>query len=190
VAGKTDPRKAALLTALVVVLIAVVVFRLKPALVQQAIGGEANRPSKIGAYDVPTLGWDPKATVPPAPPGSTRSLFTYGPPPTPTPDTRPTPTPLPTLPPRPAVIPTPMGLEPDEGSRTPTPPPFTMTFIGWLGPDRLPIAVFRDSEDVVVAPRGDTIKNRFVVREVGPSSVTIGFVGFPESVTRKVPLSQ
>ncbi len=189
-AGKTDPRKAAILALLVVVLAVVVVTRLKPALVSQVVGGTGGGPARIGAYEVPRLGWDAKATPKVAHEGHTRSLFTFGPPPTPTPDMRPTPTPPPTLPPRPAVIPTPATLELPEGSRTPPPPNFSMTFVGWLGPDRLPVAVFMDSGEVVVVPRGDTIKNRFIVRDVGPSSVTIGYVGYPESVTRKVPLSQ
>jgi hypothetical protein len=190
VAGRTDPRKAVALALLLVALALVVVYRLKPALVGQVAGGSPGGAVRVGAYEVPRLGWDAKATPWPGGAGSGRSLFTYGPPPTPTPDLRPTPTPLPTLPPRPAVIPTPMGMEPPEGSRMAPPPNFSMTFVGWLGPDRLPVAVFLDSGEVVVVPRGDTIKNRFVVRDVGPSSVTIGYVGYPENVTRKVPLSQ
>lgn len=188
-AGKNDPRKAGALALLLVVLAVVVVYRLKPALVAQVVSGSSGGTARIGAYDVPSLGWGAKATPRPASDAAARSLFAYGPPPTPTPDPRPTPTPLPTLPPRPAVIPTPMGIDLPDGSRQPPPPNFSMTFVGWLGPDRLPVAVFLDSGDVVVVPRGDTIKNRFIVREVGPSSVTIGYVGYPESVTRKVPLS-
>jgi hypothetical protein len=189
VAAKNDPRKVIALAALGVILVVVVVYELQPALVGRGAGGPAGA-VRIGAYEVPRLSWDPKATPRPAPEGATRSLFTFGPPPTPTPDLRPTPTPPPTLPPRPAVIPTPMGLDQPEGNRQPPPPNFSMTFIGWLGPDRLPVAVFMDSGDVVVVPRGDTFKNRFIVRDVGPSSVTIGYVGYPETVTRKVPLSQ
>jgi hypothetical protein len=188
--SKTDPRKAAALAVLVVVLVVVVVERLKPALVAQAGGGAGGGVARVGSYEVPRLGWDAKATPKAGHEGRARSLFTFGPPPTPTPDLRPTPTPPPTLPPRPAVIPTPATIELPEGNRMPPPPPFSMTFVGWLGPDRLPIAVFIDSGEVVVAPRGDTIKNRFIVRDVGPSSVTIGYVGYPESVIRKVPLSQ
>jgi hypothetical protein len=190
VAGKTDPRKAIALALLLVALVVVVVYRLKPALVAQVGSSSSRGLVRVGAYEVPRLGWDAKATPRPAAERSGRSLFTYGPPPTPTPDLRPTPTPLPTLPPRPAVIPTPMGMEPPEGNRMPPPPSFSMTFVGWLGPDRLPVAVFLDSGEVVVVPRGDTIKNRFIVRDVGPASVTIGYVGYPDNVTRKVPLSQ
>jgi hypothetical protein len=190
VAGKIDTRKAAILAVLLFALVLVVLYRLKPALVGQVIPGASGKAPQIGKYDVPTLGWGASATPAPAAEGAKRSLFTYGPPPTPTPDLRPTPKPPPTLPPRPPVIPTPMGLEDPEANRMPPPPNFPLTFAGWLGPDRLPIAVFIDSGDVVVVPRGDTIKDRFIIREVGPTSVTIGYVGYPENVTRKVPLSQ
>ena len=175
-AARTDPRKLALLAALGVVLAVVVVYRLKPALVEGVVGGPGTGPVKVGAYDVPKLGWSATGTPKPAPEGGARSLFTFGPPPTPTPDLRPTPTPQPTLPPRPTVV--------------PTPPTFSMSYLGWLGPDRLPIGVFRDGGEVVVIARGDTVKNRFILRDVGPSSATIGYVGYPEKVIRKVPLSQ
>lgn len=183
---KTTPRQLAALGALLVVLVVVAVYRLKPALVEQVVAGSKGGVARIGAYEVPRLGWSAKATPAPASENATRSLFTFGPPPTPTPDTRPTPTP----PPVPPVIPTPMYMEEPEPVRTPPPPNFSLSFIGWLGPDRLPIAVFRDSNDLLVVPKGDTIKNRFILRDVGPTSVTIGYVGFPANMTRKVPLSQ
>ena len=189
-AAKTDPRKAALLAALMVVLAAVVVYRLKPALVEGVGGASGPGAGKVGSYEVPTLGWSAVGTPRPTPERGSRSLFTFGPPPTPTPDLRPTPTPRPTLPPRPTVVPTPAGIELDDGSRMPPPPTFSMQYLGWLGPDRLPIGVFRDGGEVVVIARGDTVKNRFILRDVGPSSATIGYVGYPEKVIRKVPLSQ
>ena len=189
-AARTDPRKLALLAALGVVLAVVVVYRLKPALVEGVVGGPGTGPVKVGAYDVPKLGWSATGTPKPAPEGGARSLFTFGPPPTPTPDLRPTPTPQPTLPPRPTVVPTPPGIEMEDGSRMPPPPTFSLQYLGWLGPDRLPIGVFRDGGEVVVIARGDTVKNRFILRDVGPSSATIGYVGYPEKVIRKVPLSQ
>jgi hypothetical protein len=190
VAAKTDLRKLAYLAGLLVVLAAVVAYRLKPALVAGVVGSSPDAAGKVGSYEVPRLGWSATATPKPVSGSGTRSLFTFGPPPTPTPDLRPTPTPPPTLPPRPTAVPTPSGIEIEDGRRLPTPPTFSMTYLGWLGPDRLPIGVFRDGGDVVVIARGDIVKNRFILRDVGPSSVTIGYVGYPESVTRKVPLSQ
>lgn len=189
-AAKTDPRKIAYLAGLLVVLAVVVVYRLKPALVESVVGGAEAGPAKVGSYEVPKLGWSASEKAAKGAGGGTRSLFTFGPPPTPTPDTRPTPTPPPTLPPRPTVVATPPGVDVEGGKRLPPPPTFSLAYLGWLGPDRLPIGVFRDGGEVVVIPRGDTVKNRFILRDVGPNSVTIGYVGYPENVTRKVPLSQ
>jgi hypothetical protein len=59
-----------------------------------------------------------------------------------------------------------------------------------LGPRAKPVAVFRDGNDVLVAPVGAVVKERFVVREVGPTAVTIGYVGYPENVTKQVPLAR
>lgn len=189
-AVKTDPRKLAYLAGLLLVLVLVVVYRLKPALVESVVGGSEAGPGKVGSYDVPRLGWSAAERQEKVEGGGKRNLFTYGPPPTPTPDLRPTPTPPPTLPPRPYVPPTPAGVEVEGGTRLPPPPAFSLTFLGWLGPDRQPIGVFRDGGEIVVFARGDTVKNRFILREVGPNSVTVGYVGYPANVTKKVPLSQ
>ena len=188
-AAKPDPRKIAVLAGLLVVLAGVVVYRVRPALVEGIAGGAGPAAGKIGSYDVPALGWSASAT-PKAAGQAGRSLFTFGPPPTPTPDLRPTPTPPPTLPPRPTMVPPPTGIEMEDGSRLPPPPAFSLVYLGWLGPDRLPIGVFRDGGEIVVISRGDIVKNRFILRDVGPSSVSIGYVGYPESVSKKVPLSQ
>ena len=172
------------------VLAVAVVYRLKPALVANVAGSSGPGAGKVGTYEVPALGWSASATPQATAAAGGRSLFTFGAPPTPTPDLRPTPTPPPTLPPRPTAVATPAGVLLEDGSRLPPPPTFSMTYLGWLGPDRLPIGVFRDGGEVVVIARGDTVKERFILVDVGPSSVTIGYVGYPESVTRRVPLSQ
>jgi hypothetical protein len=65
-----------------------------------------------------------------------------------------------------------------------------MSYLGWLGPDRLPVAVFRDGDDVLAVPVGGTMKQKFVVRQVGPTGVTVGFVGYPNDVTSRVPLAR
>jgi hypothetical protein len=52
------------------------------------------------------------------------------------------------------------------------------------------VAVFREGDDVLVAPVGSVVKEKFVVREVGPTTVTIGYLGYPENVTTQVPLSR
>ncbi len=189
-AASGTPRKAALLAALLIALAAVVVLRLRPAL----SGGGGARGSKaplVAAYQVPTLGWnrDEDRTLPT--PQTSRNLFVYGAPPTPTPDPRPTATPLPTVPPRPMPTPTPPGIYDANGRFiAPPPPAFPMTYLGWLGPDRLPVAVFRDGEDVLAIAQGQTVKERFIIRSVGPTAVVIGFTGYPYEVTTQVPISR
>jgi hypothetical protein len=175
------------LAALLVALAVVVVVRVLPALappVATSGGGEV----KIGSYAVPALGWDRsgKRVVPT--PGALRSLFTFGAPPTPTPDSRPTPTKPP--PPPPMPTPTPVCFPSAKGGCLPAPPQFTLSYLGWLGPNRMPVAVFRDGDAVVAVPVGETVKQKFIVREVGPTAVTVGFTGYAATVTSQVPLAR
>lgn len=182
-----EPKKIAILAVLLVVLAAVVVYRLRPALVQAvAVGG--GKVARVGSYTVPVLGWERARPREVPTPRTGRSLFTFSAPPTPTPDRRPT-APPPTPPPPPPT-PTPEGIYVDGKWILPPPPAFTMSYLGWLGPDRLPVAVFRDGDDVLAVPVGETVKQKFVVREVGPAAVTVGFVGYPKDVTSKVPLAR
>jgi hypothetical protein len=187
VANSADPKRIAVLAALLVVLGVVVVFRLRPALVAAGRGG-SGKLAKVGTYTVPALEWDRAVPREVPTPSSGRNIFTFGAPPTPTPDRRPTATPLPTQPPRPT--PTPPGIYVNGKWILPPPPQFPMTYLGWLGPDRLRVAVFRQGDDVLAVPVGETVKDRFVVREVGPNTVTIGFVGYPERVTTQIPLAR
>ncbi len=121
---------------------------------------------------------------------SHRNPFTYGSPPTPTPDLtpHPTPTPAPTLPPRPS--PTPRWIDDGKGGKLPPPPPFDRTYIGYFGPAATPVAVFRKGNQVEVGVQGDVLNDTFVIRHVGLQSVTIGFVGYPEEVTSRVQISE
>jgi len=184
-----DPRRVATLVALVVALAVVVVVRLRPALLAGGARADARLP-QVGRYAVPELG-DAGAAARQAPvAGVGRNIFTFGPPPTPTPDPRPTPTPPPSLPPRPIVTPTPPGILLPSGERLAPPPRFSPAYLGWLGPQRLRVAVFRDGEEVLAVPEGATLKTSFVVRKVGVSEVVIGYVGYPENVTTKVQVSR
>jgi hypothetical protein len=186
VPGRTDPRRLVLLVVLLVFLAIAVMVRLRPALT--AGGGSATDVSKVSDYRVPVV-QEPVAGSAGAETTARRNLFTYGPPPTPTPDRRPTATPAPTLPPRPMPSPTPRGIMTSRG-RMPDPPNFTATFLGWLGPQRLLVGVFRDGDEIVAVPVGGTMKDKFILREVGPNAAMIGFVGYPEDVTRQVPLAR
>jgi len=182
-----SPRKVALAVALLLAFAAVALWRLRPSLIEGVLGTS----SKVvaGRYQVPELSSQPKWERE-GPAGVRRNLFTYGAPPTPTPDLRPTPTPIPMPTPTPRPRPTPEGILLPDGQRLPPPPPFPLPYLGWLGPRAKPVAVFRDGNDVLVAPVGAVVKERFVVREVGPTAVTIGYVGYPENVTNQVPLAR
>jgi len=185
-----ERRRLGLLILLGIVLIGAVIYRVRPALVGGAASG-GRRITKVGSYQVPELGWDKDEARAVPSPGAGRNLFTYGPPPTPTPDLRPTPTPMPNLPPPPpAPTATPVCFPAANGGCLPAPPQFPLAYLGWLGPNRLPIAVFRDGVDVLAVAQGDDVKQRFIIREVGPDAVTIGFKGYAPSVTDKVPLAK
>jgi hypothetical protein len=190
VAAKNDPRQLAILAILVVALIVVVLVRALPSLSPQGGGDDVGGLPKVVKVNVPMLGWSPDSERQVGPAQARRNLFTYGAPPTPTPDLRPTPTPAPTLPPRPFATPTPRGILLGDGRRLPEPPAFPLPYIGWLGPDRLKVAVFRDGGEMVVVPVGDTVRDRFILREITPTGVRIGFTGYPDEVTTFVPLAR
>lgn len=120
-----------------------------------------------------------------------RNPFLFGPPPTATPDPRPqaTPAPRPTRrspPPRPSPTPTPVGWR--------RPPNFTMEYLGNFGPAGRRVAVFRkqldDGAEIKVALEGGVVEKDFIVRTIDLESVVIGFVGYPEKETKRVPLAQ
>jgi hypothetical protein len=182
---KTSPKTVGLLILLAVALIVVVALQLKPELIPGALT-ESGKIPQASTYKVPTLGVrsDDRDAATTDKPG--RNLFAYGPPPTPTPDMRPTATPRPTLPPPPPAPPTatPIGGRPK--------PAFTMSLMGWLGPDRLPVAIFRDGEEIVAVPTGESFKTKYILRKIDrvKQEATIGFVGYPEVVTTMVPLAK
>lgn len=182
-----SPRKVAVAVVLLVAFAVVAVWRLRPSLVTGVFGG-ASRVT-VGRYQVPQLPVPP-ARAREARESVQRNLFTFGAPPTPTPDPRPTPTPIPMPTPAPRPTPTPAGVPLPDGRRLPPPPPFPLPYLGWLGPRHMPVAVFRDGGEVLVVPVGSVVKEKFVVREVGPTTVTIGYVGYPEEVTTQVPLAR
>ncbi|MGE5236753.1 MAG: hypothetical protein ACM3O7_10420 [Acidobacteriota bacterium] len=188
-AAKANPKSAAVLAVLLVVLVGVFVLRVLPVIEERSSTSTGGVP-ELRQIKVPRLGTLALADRELAAPSSTRNLFTFGAPPTPTPDLRPTPTPAPTLPPRPIPTPTPAGILLPDGRRLPPPPVFTAAFLGWLGPARLPIAVFRDGGDVLAVPQGGEMKGLFIVRAVTPTGVRIGYEGYPEDVTTVVPLSR
>lgn len=181
-------RQYALLAVLVVVAVAIGFYQLR----QSGAGGPGAAAAggvEFTPHQVPQLlAWKftpgPERTS-----DGIRNPFVYGSPPTPTPNL----TPRPTLPPRPTLVPRPTPT-PNTihvgGRELPPPPPFDRDYIGYFGPKHRFVAVFRKGKNVGVAVAGDVIADTYVLRKVGLESVTIGFVGYPEEVTTRVPLAK
>ncbi len=62
----------------------------------------------------------------------------------------------------------------------PRPPAVDIVYLGTLGRDDDPVAVFSDGSDIYNAFVGDLVKDRFEVQRIGYESVDLGFVGFPD----------
>ncbi|HKD17041.1 MAG TPA: hypothetical protein VKG23_04155 [Thermoanaerobaculia bacterium] len=101
----------------------------------------------------------------------------------------------PTHPPLPTPTPAPpapgdvrfMGpLPPPPPTPTPAPPEIAFKFIGTFGPKDHPIAVVQQGDQVLNVRTGDKLFGKFILRKVGYESIDVGFVGFPESETRRL----
>ena len=127
---------------------------------------------------------------------TSRNPFTFGAPPTPTPNLTPPPTrvPLPTRVPQPT--PTPREWLGVDGNRKGPPPPFSRKYIGYLGPIHRKVAAFRrsgaepDTIVVDVGIEGEVLDDVFIIRAIGHESVLIGFVGYDSSEDTRVPLAE
>jgi hypothetical protein len=126
---------------------------------------------------------------------SERNPFTFGAPPTPTPNLTPPPTrvPLPTRPPRPT--PTPRLYHDPDGNVLGPPPPFEREYLGSFGPEHRTVAAFRrpgsvpETIEIDVGVEGEVLDGVFIIREIGLESVLIGFVGYDSSEDTRVPLA-
>ncbi len=181
-------RQYALLVVLVVVAVTVGFYQLR----QSRTGGQRAAAAggvEFSPHQVPQLMAWQSTPKPDRTPDAIRNPFVYGPPPTPTPNL----TPRPTLPPRPTLMPRPTptpNMIHVGGRELPPPPPFDRDYIGYFGPKHRFVAVFRKGKHVGVAVAGDVIADTYVLRRVGLESVIIGFVGYPEEVTTRVPLAK
>lgn len=125
--------------------------------------------------------------------GTGRNPFLFGVRPTPTPaPTTPRPTRPPQTPRPPRATPTPRMIRVGDHF-LPPPPEFEREFIGFFGPKHLKVAAFRqnlgdEQVDIEVAVEGEVLDDTFIVRQIGLESVTIGFVGYPQSEDTRVPL--
>lgn len=109
-----------------------------------------------------------------------RDLFelrdpTKPPPPTPTP-----------APPAPGDVRFVGPLPPPPPTPTPKPPEIGFKFIGTFGPRERPIAVVQQGDQILNVRAGDKLFGKFILRKVGYESIDVGFVGFPESETRRL----
>jgi len=100
-----------------------------------------------------------------------RNLFRFG--------ERPKPTPPPVAPPPPVTRRTPPPVVPPPPTG-PQLPQVTVSLIGTFGPDRRPIAVFRNGEELVNATLGDKVSSGFMVARIGFESVDLSYVDFPD----------
>lgn len=120
--------------------------------------------------------------------GTGRDLFDFR---EPTPRPTPVPTPAPPPPPAPGerrfVGPLPLpGPTP-----TPVPPAPPFRLIGIFGSKEQPIAVLETPDNNTHNVRaGEVILARWIIRRVGYESIDIGFVGYPETETRRLGISQ
>ncbi len=77
-------------------------------------------------------------------------------------------------------------LPPPAPTPTPRPPEIGFKFIGTFGPKEHPIAVVQQGDQVLNVRSGDTLFGKFILRKVGYESIDVGFVGFPETETRRL----
>lgn len=105
----------------------------------------------------------------------------------------------PTRPPQPTATPAPpvpgdiryIGpLPPPPPTPTPAPPAISFKFIGTFGPKDHPIAVIQQGDQTLNVRAGDILFGKFVLRKVGYESIDVGFVGFAESETRRLGITQ
>jgi hypothetical protein len=71
----------------------------------------------------------------------------------------------------------------------PQPPAIAFQFTGTFGTPKEPVAAIVEGDKLTLARRGDVVDGKFVIRHVGYESLDVGFVGFPESEVRRIPIS-
>lgn len=66
------------------------------------------------------------------------------------------------------------------------PPNFTYKYLGFFGPVEKKLAVFSDGKDIIDLFEGEILAEKFILKNIGYESVTIGFVGFSEEYIKQV----
>jgi hypothetical protein len=108
----------------------------------------------------------------------------------PTPPPPPTPTPAPPPPPGPGHPAFVGPLVPPPPPPTPVPPDPPFKLIGIFGPKERPIAVLTNGDDILNVRAGQVVFGRWIVQKVGYESMDVGFVGYPATETRRLPITQ
>lgn len=116
-----------------------------------------------------------------------RDLFRFGPPPAPPPPPPPPPVDLEAL--------ERARREAEERARLaaieaakPKPPPVDLVFLGSFGPPGKRVAVFSDKgkQEVLNVRQGEVLAGKFILEEIGLESVSLKFVGFPETPAQRL----
>ena len=144
----------------------------------------APQEKKVDPADVPFINKEMLEAPRPRRPGEQeRNIFDVREPTKPPP---PTPTPLPPPPPAPGSMIFVGPMPPPTPTPTPVPPEISFKFMGTFGPKERPIAVLLAGDQLLNARAGDVVFKSFILRSIGYESVDIGFVGYPESVTKRL----
>jgi hypothetical protein len=81
-------------------------------------------------------------------------------------------------------------LPPPPPTPTPTPPEPVFKLIGIFGPRDRPIATLINGDEQILAREGDVVLGRWIIRKVGYESIDVGFVNFPPTESRRLPITQ
>lgn len=104
---------------------------------------------------------------------------------------RPEPPPPPPPPPPREVAPPPPPAPVDSGPPRPVPPSADhLRFLGRFGPAGRPIAVVVSGQDIFNVREGEVVEGKFIIRDIGYESVVIGFVGFSDADSRRLPIGR
>jgi hypothetical protein len=139
--------------------------------------------ARVSPDEIPDIDVSAFARKDTASPAMSRDLFKFKEPPPPPPP-----------PPRPVYIapgdPRFVGpLPPPPPPPPPQPPAIAFQFTGTFGSPKAPVAAIVDADKLVLVRQGDVVDGKFIIRRVGYESLDVGFVGFPESEVRRIPIS-
>ena len=104
------------------------------------------------------------------------------------------PPPPPPPPPRPSYIlagdPRFVGpLPPPPPPAPPQPPAIGFQFTGTFGNPKEPVASIVEADRLILVREGDVVDGKFIIRHVGYESLDVGFVGFPKTEVRRIPIT-